>query len=292
MGETLPGALQFLSSGNRASYNTNFGNVAPRIGFTYQVSPKFVVRGGYGIFYPPSISCGFETENAGFASTTVSPVTLNTISPNSAVTVANPWPNGFIPITGNSLGELQQVGNAVTSNFRQRKSSYVQQYLLGWQYAFTPNDRLDVNYVGNHGLHMITSFLNRNQLNPTYLPLGQSALNSLVPNPFSGHIAAGTSSCGLDQPTVVQSQLLSPYPQYCAVQENDAPLGFSNYNAVQVSYNHRFSQGLTALVSYTYSKFLDNVEGNNQWSYSGNPGPANNYNLAAEKSVDGSRSAA
>jgi hypothetical protein len=72
------------------------------------------------------------------------------------------------------------------------------------------------------------------------------------------------------------------------VQENDPPLGFSNYNALQVSYNHRFSQGLTALVSYTYSKFLDNVEGNNQWSYSGNPGPANNYNLAAEKSVDGS----
>jgi hypothetical protein len=183
---------------------------------------------------------------------------------------------------------LQQVGNNVTSNFRSRKSSYVQQYMLGWQYAFTPNDRLDVNYVGNHGLHIITSFLNRNQLNPTYLPLGQAALNSLVPNPFYGHIAAGTSNCGLDQPTVVQSQLLSPYPQYCAVQENDAPLGFSNYNALQVSYNHRFSQGLTALVSYTYSKFLDNVEGNNQWSYSGNPGPANNYNLAAEKSVDGS----
>ena len=41
-------------------------------------------------------------------------------------------------------------------------------------------------------------------------------------------------------------------------------------------------------MSYTYSKFLDNVEGNNSWSYSGNPGPANNYNLAAEKSVDGS----
>jgi Carboxypeptidase regulatory-like domain len=288
IGETLPGALEFLSSSSRSSYNTNFGNVAPRIGFTYQVSPKFVARGGYGIFYPPSISCCFETESAGFASTTVSPVTLNTISPNPAVTVANPWPNGYIPITGNSLGELQQVGNGVTSNFKQRKSSYVQQYLLGWQYGFTPNDRLDVNYVGNHGLHIITSNLNRSQLNPTYLPLGQSALNSLVPNPFYGHIAAGTSSCGLDQPTVVQSQLLSPYSQYCSVSENDAPVGFSNYNALQVSYNHRFSQGLTALVSYTYSKFLDNVEGNNQWSYSGNPGPANNYNLAAEKSVDGS----
>jgi hypothetical protein len=45
---------------------------------------------------------------------------------------------------------------------------------------------------------------------------------------------------------------------------------------------------LTALVSYTYSKFLDNVEGNNSWSYAANASPANNYNLAAEKSVDGS----
>jgi len=45
---------------------------------------------------------------------------------------------------------------------------------------------------------------------------------------------------------------------------------------------------LTAMISYTYSKFLDNVEGNQSWSYNGNSGPANNYNLAAEKSVDGS----
>ena len=42
----------------------------------------------------------------------------------------------------------------------------MQQYLLGWQYGFTPNDRLDVNYVGNHGVHIITGNLNRSQVNP------------------------------------------------------------------------------------------------------------------------------
>jgi hypothetical protein len=64
-------------------------------------------------------------------------------------------------------------------------------------------------------------------------------------------------------------------------------VGQSLYNALQITYNHRVSKGLTALVSYTYSKFLDNVEGNNSWSYNGTSGtPANNYNLAAEKSVD------
>ncbi len=289
IGQTLPGALQFLSPGNRGSYNTNYDNVAPRIGFTYQAFPRLVVRGGFGIFYPPSISCCFLAQSSGFASQTVSPVTLNTINPNPAVTVGNPWPNGFIPITGNSLGELQQVGNNVSSNFRSRGTSYVQQYLLGLQWAITPNDELEANYVGNHGSHMMTASIDRSQLNPTYLlSVGQSKLNALVPNPFYGAIAAGTSSCGLDQPTVVQSQLLQPYPQYCDVKEGDAPIGFSIYNALQVNYNHRFSKGLTALVSYTYSKFLDNVEGNNNWSYAGNVSPANNYNLAAEKSVDGS----
>ena len=42
------------------------------------------------------------------------------------------------------------------------------------------------------------------------------------------------------------------------------------------------------LVSYTFSKFLDNVEGVNSWAMTGNSSPANTYNLAAEKSVDGS----
>jgi hypothetical protein len=288
VGETLPGALQFLSDSQRGVYKTNYDNVAPRLGFTYQAMPHLVLRGGYGIFYPPSITCCFPGESAGFGATTVSPVTLDSISPNPAVTIANPWPNGYIPITGNSLGELQQVGNGVSSNFLNRKSSYVQQYLLGWQWAITPNDELDVNYVGNHGTHMIANTLNRSQLNPTYLAMGASALNALVANPFYGAITPGTSSCALDQAKVVQSQLLQPYPQYCNVGETDPPVGFSIYNALQANYNHRFSKGLTALVSYTYSKFLDNVEGNQSWSYAGNQGPANNYNLAAEKSVDGS----
>ncbi|MGD0442323.1 MAG: carboxypeptidase regulatory-like domain-containing protein [Edaphobacter sp.] len=285
--QTVPGALQFLSGSQRSSYDTSFTDWAPRFGFTYLAKPNFVLRGGYGIFYPPSISCCFESSLSGFSTTTVSPVTLNAISPNPAVTISNPWPNGFIPITGNALGELQQVGYSVGSNFRQRAASYVQQYLVGFQWSITPSDMLDVNYVGNRGLHMLSASLNHSQLNPSFLPRGTATLNALVKNPYYGAIAPGNSSCALDQPTVVQSQLLQPFSQYCNVTENGANIGFSNYNALQVNFNHRFSKGLTTLVSYTYSKFLDNVEGNNSWSYSGAPSPANNYNLAAEKSVDG-----
>src|SRR6185312_5600964 len=60
-------------------------------------------------------------------------------------------------------------------------------------------------------------------------------------------------------------------------------------NALDVNYTHRVSQGLTLLASYTFSKFIDNVGGPENWaSASANfsENIRNVYNLAAEKSVD------
>jgi hypothetical protein len=170
--------------------------------------------------------------------------------------------------------------------------------MLGLQYAVTHNDQLDVNYIGNRGIRMVGGH-GYNQLDPKYMQsMTEDQLTAMVPNPMGAALkaaeASGTmaaSTCNLDTPTVTQAQLLVPFPQYClgGVGQTDAPVGQSLYNALQVTYNHRVSKGLTALVSYTYSKFLDNVEGNNAWSYNGpsNWGQiANNYNMAAEKSVD------
>ena len=60
-----------------------------------------------------------------------------------------------IQITGNSQGEFQQVGNGSGSVLRSRRSPYVQQWVLGLQFAITPNDSLDINYLGNRGTRMI-----------------------------------------------------------------------------------------------------------------------------------------
>jgi hypothetical protein len=293
VGTPYLGALQFLGPGNRYVYNPNYDNWAPRLGLSYQVRQKAVIHAGYGIFYPEAVTCCFPGDSDGFAAATNANTSLNGgINPNPNISTSNPWGGTYNQITGNSQGEFQQVGNQLSSVFRNRPSPYVQQWLLGVQYAITPNDSLEVNYIGNRGTRMNGGTLQHNQLNPQYLSTPTTALKSPVTNPFYGHIAS--SDCNLNAPTVSQYQLLSPYPQFCSpevsegVGEVDAPFGFSDYNSLQVTYNHRISRGLTAMVSYTYSKFLDNVEGNNSWSYNGNSGPANNYNLAAEKSVDGS----
>jgi hypothetical protein len=287
IGQTLPGALVFATPGNRGEYNTNYDNVAPRIGFSYQAIPKLVLRGGYGIFYPPSVTTLAANTNGFYPNTPITTSLNGGLNPTPGTTLSNLWPgNVFISATGSSLGGLQQVGNTVTSTFRNRASSYVQQYMLGAQYAISPDDSFEVDYFGNHGTHMVGLTLNPDQLNPSFLPMGTSALNALVTNPFFGHIT-GTSACALNQPTVVRAQLLSPFPQFCSpVGETDFPLGFSLYNALEATYKHRFDKGLSILVSYTFSKFLDNVEGNQTWAYTGSSSVANNYDLAAEKSVD------
>ena len=299
VGTPYLGAMQFLGDGNRDVYNPNYNNLAPRLGFSYQPTSRSVVHGGYGIFYPQSVTSLFPGDSDGFSAQTYANTSLNNgINPNPNISTSNPWGGSYAQITGNANGEYQQLGNGLGGVFRDRPSPYVEQWMLGVQYAITPNDQIDVDYIGNRGIRMIGN-RGYNQLDPKYLSLGTAFLNAQAPNPLGAALTAlsangkvASSSCNLDNATVTNAQLLSPYPQFCngAVSQTDAPVGQSLYNALQVTYNHRVTKGLTALVSYTYSKFLDNVEGNNSWSYNGpmnwGAGTANNYNLAADKSVD------
>ena len=283
VGQNYLGELQFANSGQRGLFNTNYKNFAPRIGFAYQVMPKLVMRGGYGIFYPPTFrgtgpAPGFSSDTPYVAS--------NNGGLNPANTLSTAFSSGLVPVVGSSQDGLTNVGFSVTAVNRDRKTYYAQQWMYGFQFAPTPNDVLELAYVGNHGVHVQASGLNLNQLNPKYFSMGNALLNQ-VPNPFFGHITS--SGCSLDQPTVQQGQLLRPYPEFCDINETLDPAGGSNYNALNVNYTHRVSQGLTLLASYTFSKFIDNVGGPENWaSASANfsENIRNVYNLAAEKSVD------
>ena len=85
-----------------------------------------------------------------------------------------------------------------------------------------------------------------------------------TPDPYAGAL----SSLGLTAPscpwTVAQS--LMPYPEFCGgVSAEDEPVGINNYNALQASFKHRFGAGLIFTASYTFSKFLSDVGGPEEW---------------------------
>ncbi len=284
VGQEYLGKVVFNTPTNRGLYDTNYKNFAPRVGFAYQLMPKLVMRGGFGIFYPSSYRNG-SGPAPGFASDTPFVGSLNG-GLNPAQTLSTAFPTGLVPVVGSSLGGLTNVGFSTSAVSRKRHAYYVQQWSYGIQYAPTPNDVIDITYVGNRGVNVTLSGANLNQLDPKYFSMG-NALTAQVPNPFNGHITS--SACGLDQPTILAGQLLRPYPEFCDINEIQYAAGSSNYNALDVNYTHRVSQGLTLLASYTFSKFLDNVGGPENWaSASANfsDNIRNVYNLAAEKSVD------
>lgn len=283
VGGDYTGEVVFANSNRRGQYDTDYTHFAPRVGFTYQVLPKLVARGGYGFFYPNQF---LNSPNiVGYTSSTPYVASTNGgISPCAGCTLGNAFPSGAVPVVGSSQGALTNVGFSTSAVNAKRKTYYGEQWMFGVQYAPTANDVLDLTYVGNHNVHTLAGGLNLNQIDPKYFSMGNALLDP-VANPFYRHVPAG-SPCALDQPTVPRGQLLRPHPEFCDINETQDPAGGSHYNALDINYTHRMSQGLTLLASYTFSKFTDDIAGPESWANSSAESIRNVYNLAAEKSVD------
>jgi hypothetical protein len=282
VGFTVPGELVFAGGGNpRTVFDARKTNFAPRVGLSYQAMNKLVMRAGFGMFYIQSYQ--FSESMDGYSQSTPYVGTIDGITPNNLL--SNPFPNGLIQPAGRSLGGLQDVGFSVgVATNRNRPSPYVEQWMYGLQYALTPNDMIDVTYLGNHGVKLPFNYAEVNQLPAQDLAQG-AALLAKVANPFYGHITA--SGCGLDGATVPAFRLLMPYPEFCSIHNDNPPGSFSTYNAAEITFRHRWAQGLQLGVSYTISKYIDNSAGVGEWANVGYGPPIRNwYDLSAEKSLD------
>ena len=84
-------------------------------------------------------------------------------------------------------------------------------------------------------------------------------------------------------------QTLAPYPTviyWSDLYSWNSPLGFSNYQALQIQLNKRLSHGIQWLANYTFSKTIDNMNSafGDTWGQNGGR-PLDYYNLALEKSI-------
>ena len=280
---SAPGEIVFAGAGHPRIYNAQYTNFAPRIGLAYQLTNKLVMRAGVGTFY--MVAMQIPSLNDGYSAKTPFEGTVDGYTPVD--TLSDPFPNGYVLPTGNKLGGLQDVGGSPSAVEPFRPTPYVEQWMFGLQYALSNNDKLDVTYVGNHGLKLQYASVNVDQLPAADLAQG-SALTATVTNPFYTAMTANnlSSGCGLSSPTVPAFQLMLPFPQYCSVGNPQEPGGFSNYNAAEITFTHRMAHGLQIGVSYTISKYIDSSSGVQEWATESNAGVRNNYNLYAERALD------
>src|SRR5437870_2376781 len=148
------------------------------------------------------------------------------------------------------LGEATALVNPyVLANIYDRRTPYSIQYLLNVQRELGGNTALEVGYLGSvsRKLESLRSF------------------NDPIPS-ATGSIASRT-----------------PYPELGRIQEVDGS-SKANYNSLSVKLQRRFSQGLTYLFGYTWSRSIDygsaiRVHGSDLLF------PQNGYDLRAERGL-------
>ncbi len=132
---------------------------------------------------------------------------------------------------------------------RDLRTGYMQHWNVNVQRQLKNKSVLEVAYVGSKGTKLLTA-RDINQPQPSVLPQGLPAVPR--PNPR------------FDDIDLLESR------------------ANSNYNALQARFQQRFWRGLSALLSYTWSKSIDDAS--NFFSSTGDPNfPQNSYNLRAER---------
>jgi hypothetical protein len=285
---TLRGIEVFASSGDRHNYSTAYKNIQPRFGFAYQLPYKFVLRGGYGVYFSTPRSGASGTGPWGFQGYNIQPPWLTTLNidhvtpwntlSNTSCGFTPPFSCGVAPAPGNSLGAFNDIGFAAVGPIKSEShdTPYEQTWSFGFQKELPAKVLLDMNYVGKKGTHLYLGGFREHNYVPfsvigPLLATGNTTaignLNNLVNNPFFFN-GAGTCdhtkficdpTSALAAPQIPAYQLLVPHPQYINFQGDSPPIANSIYHAFQVRAEKDFSHGLQFLVTYAWSKSLDDA---------------------------------
>ena len=274
----LQGGEVFVTPNQRTNYVTDWHDFQPRIGFAFQFAPKMVIRGGYGIYYGQSRSGVTGVVPYGSEGFNQYTNVISTYQNDGAIPylhLSNPYPNGLTQPAGNSLGLLNDIGYNANGPFRTASANqtpYDQSWSLGVERELRGNVVINAEYIGKKGTHLPFSGSNYidhlgpwvegipaagpdpNQ--PTCQVMSIACLNTYINNPLASVISDPNSS--LSSPTVQYTQLLIPYPQFTGVSIEPQLIGASIYHGLQLSAEKRYSNGLQFLVTYVYSKSIDN----------------------------------
>lgn len=202
-------------------------NLAPRVGFSYALDEKSVVRGGYGVFYSRTTGImlgtahsqnGVSVRNYNLNATQIAGAGL--VYPN---TLAAPPAAGLSPISIFLFA----------SDYAQ---PYVQQGRLGYEREIMRNTSLSVTYLFFKGVHLSRT-RDINLPAPTLTTFSEPAPSTLT---FQ----------------VPRFSAPRPVPGYARINLFEST-GNSKYNALAVQLQRRFSKGWQFLATYTFSKAKD-----------------------------------
>jgi Carboxypeptidase regulatory-like domain len=221
--------LVYTDSYGAGLITTQKTNFAPRLGFAYQLTPKWVLRGGYGIFYG-----GFENRGGYPALGYNYPFQYSFSFPSSNSWTPVTYSDGQIATLERGFLSIPLRPDLVQANglaFRgiqlDYQTPYMQSYNLTTQYELAPGNSLEVGYVASLGRHIETF--------------------------------TGTNNVAQLLPPGTDPQLYVPFPDFARGSPYATTNANSNYHSLQTRYTRRMAKGLEVLAAFTWAKALTNA---------------------------------
>ncbi len=272
IGGTIYGATCHCSFANNYPYA-----VAPRLGVAYQITPKTVLRGGWGFAYSyvPDLITSPPLAGYNIPAGPNAYVALGTGGPS---VIPQPVFPNFNPAAYPTVPGVPGSGPTAVDPNAGRPPRQMQ-YSIGIQREITPNLVLEASYVGNRGVWWTQagtanlSFLE--QVSPAVFaayglnPYTNYQDNLLLSQPVSSPGAIQRFGHQLSPyagfpATSSVLQALEPYPQFTGnifgpYSYTNAPTGKTWYDSLQVKGTKRLSHGLLVNGTFTWSKALANT---------------------------------
>jgi outer membrane receptor protein involved in Fe transport len=265
---------------------------SPRLGVTYQIDPKTVIRAGYG----RSFDTGVFGSIFGHTITQNVPVLANQ-QLNSPTNVGEAFtlavgPAAYVPLAVPANGLLPNPGTQVSSSSRPNPLhlTTIDAWNLSLQRSLTPTMSLTVAYVGNKGTHTLGDG-DSNGTNPNEGAINLPGANSVngqalhydpsVPtntiaanggangNLLQRYYAAKLPACSDPAYTTPNEPLVTP--GMCGWNNSIAYRGDdqnTEFDALQVNMAQAMKNGLTLNANYEWASAFDEESGYYTWSHS------------------------
>ncbi|HEV2498291.1 MAG TPA: carboxypeptidase regulatory-like domain-containing protein [Terriglobia bacterium] len=246
-GSALPANVVIAPSNGRIVHSTE-DNISPRFGFAYQLSKNNVIRGSFVRMFDDWAAVEQMAQNYEGSWPSTGQLLANNLNqglPN--ITAEDPFSGGAAFPAATPFQQVQWFMDPLIQN------PYSWQWNFGIQHAFGQNTVMTVNYAG-----------------ATDLRLDEGIYSNVAVTPGPGDAA------------VVASR--QPYP-YITPTYYDRSVGKGYYHAFEFSLDRKAGKGLSYLISYTYSKMID--QGSDGWFGVESTSIQDPYDLKMDKSVAG-----